>query len=102
MRYANSVMTTYYDGYDGGEEEPCVVIIRGKEIVIEYQRKGRPSTYRGELEGEQFHLRYWPEIESFVGEAYLYRHEGNLLDGTWSELENGIRGGGTWDIELKE
>lgn len=26
MRYANSVMTTYYDGYDGAEVEPCVVV----------------------------------------------------------------------------
>lgn len=102
MRYANSVMTTYYDGLAGFEKEPCVVIIRDKEIVVEYLRKGRPSAYRGELEGGQYHLHYFPQIEGFVGKAYLSRSEGNLLDGTWSEFENGSRVGGSWDIELNE
>jgi hypothetical protein len=102
MRYANSVMTTYYDGYDGAEEEPCVVVIRDKEMVIEYRRKGGHSIYRGELEGERYHLHHVSEIEGFAAEAYLTQPEDNLLDGTWSELENGSRVTGTWDIELKE
>jgi hypothetical protein len=102
MRYANSVMTTYFDGHAGAQEEPCVVIFREGEMVIEYLREGRPSTYRGVQEGNQYRLLYWPEIKGFVGEAFLNLPEGNLLDGAWSEHQDGSKSVGTWEIELKE
>jgi len=102
MQYANSVMTTYYDDQAGADREPCVVIFRDIEIVIEYLRDGRPSKYCGKLEGDQYHLFHWPQIEGFVGEAHLSRPGENVLDGTWSERENGLKSTGTWDIELRE
>ncbi|MFO8263857.1 hypothetical protein R2K15_34175, partial [Pseudomonas aeruginosa] len=70
-------MTTYFNGCAGGQSEPCVVIFRDEEVVIEYTRKGQPSTYRGHLKDGIYSLRYWPEADGFVGEATLCAPEGN-------------------------
>lgn len=101
MRYPNSLMTTYFNGCAGGQSEPCVVIFRDEEVVIEYTRKGQPSTYRGHLKDGIYSLRYWPEADGFVGEATLCAPEGNLMDGGWCEQEGGSKDVGTWEIELR-
>ncbi|WP_370601833.1 hypothetical protein [Pseudomonas nitroreducens] len=102
MRYGNSTMTTYYEGCEGAQTEPCVVVFRDSELVIEYLRDGSPSTYRGVLEGDQYQLRYWPQSVGFEAQASLCRPDPDLMDGEWSEVENGVRSNGTWEIELRE
>lgn len=102
MRYGNSTMTTYYEGCEGAQTEPCVVVFRDSELVIEYLRDGSPSTYRGVLEGDQYQLQYWPQGVGFDAQASLCRPDPDLMDGEWSEVENGVRSNGTWEIELRE
>ncbi|MFV3332554.1 hypothetical protein ACNFIA_16580 [Pseudomonas sp. NY15437] len=95
-------MTTYYEGVQGAQTEPCVVIFNDSELKIEYLRKGKPSTYRGVLGGDKYQLRYWPESEGYDAQASLCRPDSDLMDGEWSEVENGVRSSGTWEIELRE
>lgn len=49
MHYGNSIMTTYYDGLQGQEQEPCIVIFREDALIIEYNRDGKPRSYREPL-----------------------------------------------------
>lgn len=102
MRFANSLMTTYFDGTDGGQTEPCVVILRDDELVIEYRRNGLASSYKGALQQDLYQLRYWPEIEGFTGIASLRWSEPKLMEGVWIEQEGGAPSTGTWEIELRE
>lgn len=102
MRYGNSTMTTYYDGLQGQEQEPCIVIFREDALIIEYNRDGKPRSYRGTLVDGQYQLSYWPEVESFQGTATLSASEEGLMDGNWVEKYPDGSYSGQWEIELRE
>lgn len=95
MRYANSKMNTY--NADGSWlDQPCVVVIEGDEITVEYEDDGHQK-YHGVDEGAGHYVLSSRTFEN--GRATLHRFKnGATLEGSYNEQGST----GMWKIRLVE
>ena len=95
MRFANSRMDTY-NAQAPWLDQPCVVIIDGDEITVEYDDEGHQQ-YRGADKGNGHFELSSRTFEN--GRATLHRFEdGLILEGSYREQANS----GMWRIRLLE
>lgn len=89
---------TFFDDARSAVTEPCHVNIGDGQIIVIASNSDPAWRYEG-VEVAQGQFRLWGKTHT--GEGTLHRLEnGDILEGSWEEEEDGDRARGMWRITL--